>query len=410
MIRRIYLIFASVLLSSCNGYVATTSGLPEYGVIASAGANQQTASPTFSYPGNPFRFTNGLPIVAQTPTANRTILSCTVSPTLPTGLNIDSACVLSGTPVLNQISTLYTVTATTDSGDLSVDISIAIASSVSTPTFSVPGGTYGTAQSITLSCTTGGATIYYTTDGSAPTSSSSIFSGTPIPVSTGQVTINAYATAAGFSDSSVASATYLIASAPTGLSVGVPTSTSLPVSWSSASGAIAYDLLRDTSIGFGSATVVYSGGATNFTDTVSAATTYYYAVRAVYASGTSPNSAIATAITLDAAGMPVAATVTPGPMDPPVSGGADDWAHSYNSVGWIAGGYSYVIFDHASNNATAFVIGVYDTSGTLVNSFGPYPDRYVFLGGVVINDATGNIEVTGQSTTTYIPFSSIFPP
>src|SRR6185295_10627525 len=96
MIRRFHLILAFALLTSCNGYVATTSGLPEYGVIAAGSSNQQAAAPTFSYPGNPFTFTNGLPIVAQTPTTNRVILSCTVSPSLPTGLSLDSACVLSG--------------------------------------------------------------------------------------------------------------------------------------------------------------------------------------------------------------------------------------------------------------------------------------------------------------------------
>ncbi len=37
------------------------------------------------------------------------------------------------------------------------------------PTFSPAGGTFATAQSVTLSCATDGAAIYYTTDGSAPT-------------------------------------------------------------------------------------------------------------------------------------------------------------------------------------------------------------------------------------------------
>ena len=37
------------------------------------------------------------------------------------------------------------------------------------PTFTPAAGTYGSAQSVTISTTTGGATIRYTTDGSTPT-------------------------------------------------------------------------------------------------------------------------------------------------------------------------------------------------------------------------------------------------
>jgi glucosylceramidase len=79
-----------------------------------------------------------------------------------------------------------------------------------TPTFSPAPGTYNSAQSVTLSDTTAGASIYYTTDGSTPTSKSSLFTpGTPIAVST-TTTINAIATAAGFSNSSIATGTYTL--------------------------------------------------------------------------------------------------------------------------------------------------------------------------------------------------------
>lgn len=40
--------------------------------------------------------------------------------------------------------------------------------SINAPEFSLPSGTYQTSQNVTLSCTTSGATIYYTTDGSTP--------------------------------------------------------------------------------------------------------------------------------------------------------------------------------------------------------------------------------------------------
>ena len=50
-------------------------------------------------------------------------------------------------------------------------------SSISAPTFSPAGGIYTSAQDVTLSCETGGTTIYYTTDGSTPTSSNTQYTG-----------------------------------------------------------------------------------------------------------------------------------------------------------------------------------------------------------------------------------------
>ena len=81
---------------------------------------------------------------------------------------------------------------------------------VATPTFSPAAGAYTSAQNVTISTTTTGATIYYTTDGSEPTTNSSVYS-SAIPVSS-TTTIKAIATAAGYDNSSVATATYTIVS------------------------------------------------------------------------------------------------------------------------------------------------------------------------------------------------------
>jgi len=53
---------------------------------------------------------------------------------------------------------------------------------VRTPTFSPDGGTYTSPQSVTISCATDGATIYYTIDGTTPTASSTPYT-EPITVS-----------------------------------------------------------------------------------------------------------------------------------------------------------------------------------------------------------------------------------
>ena len=75
------------------------------------------------------------------------------------------------------------------------------------PAFSPVGGTYSSAQSVTISCGTEGATIYYTTDGSDPTASSTQYTGA-ITISS-STTLKAVAVKDGVS-SAVTSATYTI--------------------------------------------------------------------------------------------------------------------------------------------------------------------------------------------------------
>lgn len=87
------------------------------------------------------------------------------------------------------------------------------ASPAATPTFSVSGGTYTTAQTVTISDTTPGAAIYYTTNGTTPTASSSVYS-TPLAVSSNQ-TIEAIAIASGYPTSAVATETYAFVAATT---------------------------------------------------------------------------------------------------------------------------------------------------------------------------------------------------
>jgi hypothetical protein len=75
-----------------------------------------------------------------------------------------------------------------------------------TPALLPAGGTFTGAQSASISDTTAGATIYYTTDGTTPTASSAIYSG-PISLDSA-TTVQAIATASGYTTSSVASANY----------------------------------------------------------------------------------------------------------------------------------------------------------------------------------------------------------
>jgi alpha-L-arabinofuranosidase len=84
---------------------------------------------------------------------------------------------------------------------------------VAAPAFSVASGTYTTAQSVSISDATSGAAIYYTTDGSTPTTSSTLYNG-PVTVSSSE-TLQAIATLSGLSPSAMTTATYVIGSAAT---------------------------------------------------------------------------------------------------------------------------------------------------------------------------------------------------
>lgn len=89
---------------------------------------------------------------------------------------------------------------------------------VATPTFSPAPGRFASAQSVTLSSTTAGATIFYTTDGSAPSPASEQYLG-PIAVDA-TTTIEAIAVVPGDTNSGMARGDYVIgASGGTGPSI-----------------------------------------------------------------------------------------------------------------------------------------------------------------------------------------------
>jgi len=77
-----------------------------------------------------------------------------------------------------------------------------------TPVFSPAGGTFSSVQTVTITDATVGASVYYTTNGTPPTTSSSLYRG-PITVSSSE-TLQAIASASGYSTSTIASATFSI--------------------------------------------------------------------------------------------------------------------------------------------------------------------------------------------------------
>ena len=79
------------------------------------------------------------------------------------------------------------------------------------PTFNPPAGSYAGSISVTLSTTTPNANIYYTTDGTLPSTASTVYTGTPIPLSV-TTTLKAIAVAEGLIQSNDSTAAYVLAS------------------------------------------------------------------------------------------------------------------------------------------------------------------------------------------------------
>jgi hypothetical protein len=123
-------------------------------------------------------------------------------------------------------------------------------------------GSYTAAQTVSISDTTAGATIYYTTNGTTPTTSSTVYSG-PIAVSSTE-TLEAIATATGYSTSAVASAAYTI-SIPTN---PVPAISGISPAFTDAGGAV-FTLTVNGS-GFIASSTVYWGSSALTTTYVSA--------------------------------------------------------------------------------------------------------------------------------------------
>jgi streptogramin lyase len=112
-------------------------------------------------------------------------------------------------PTLNETVSITSNTLNVAGSQQSIAVSgTETPAAAGTPVFSPAPGTYTGSQSVTLSDSASGATIYYTTDGSTPTTSSAVYSGAIAVNASG--TIKAIATAPGYSQSAVASGTYTI--------------------------------------------------------------------------------------------------------------------------------------------------------------------------------------------------------
>ncbi len=145
----------------------------------------------------------------------------TTDGSLPTST---SGVVYSGAIAVNATKTLKAIAYKADWVD-STAASGVFTMIAATPTFGPAAGGFTASQSVTLSSLTSGASIRYTTDGSAPSPTSGTLYSSPIPVSV-TTTIKAIAYLSGWSDSAVVSGTYTLTAGPPAFSPAAGTYTS----------------------------------------------------------------------------------------------------------------------------------------------------------------------------------------
>src|SRR6267378_5083497 len=210
--------FTNRVITSPNGDIAedrVVTAAGTYGATASMssgnwvmqlvalkgpGSQATTATPSFS--PTPATYTSAQTVHLADTTAGATIYY-TLDGSTPT---TSSTVYNDATPI--QVSSTATIKAISAASEF---LNSAVATgaytiqppTAATPTFSPTPGTYTSAQTVHLADTTAGATIYYTLDGSTPTTSSTVYNdATPIQVSS-TATIKAIAAASGFLNSAV---------------------------------------------------------------------------------------------------------------------------------------------------------------------------------------------------------------
>lgn len=206
-------------------------GAADFGVSAPAAAPPTTstaATPTFS-PGT------GTYSSAQTVTISDSTSGATIYYTTDGTTPTTSSTVYTGSFVASGTTTVQAIAVASGYSKSAVASAIytitAAAKTVAPPTFSLAAGSYTTAVNVVINDATAGATIYYTTNGTTPTTSSSVYSGAFLLSTT--ATVQAMAVASGYSNSVVNSATYIIQAAASDSTAAMPTFSLAPGTYSS---------------------------------------------------------------------------------------------------------------------------------------------------------------------------------
>ncbi len=237
-------------------------------VLHGSTTSPQTVAFT-NYGNAPLNF-SAITFPAHYPSASPAAGDCAVGTPLAPGASCNVSFAFQATTPLNGTLAIpfnETITLTSDSFKRSLQTIQAtgteIASTTAAPALSLAAGIYPAAQTLTITDATPGATIYYTLDGTAPTTASTKYTATLAVAAT--ETVSAIAVLAGNYDSPVTSAHYLIQQQAAAPVFSMPTGTySNPVTTtitSSSPGTTIYFTINGTTPTTASAK--YTGPITN---------------------------------------------------------------------------------------------------------------------------------------------------
>jgi len=207
---------AGLIMDATGNLFGTTyfGGLGDVGTVFKLVHSTIAATPTITWP-TPAAISYGTLLSSLQLDATASYLGSPVNGTFT--YNPPAGTLLS---VGNQtLSVTFTPFDTTDYTTATASVLLVVnpAPPAPTPTFSLAAGTYYAPQSVTINDSVSGVTIYYTTDGSLPTTSSTMCSNPCTYNFSTTTTLHAIASGNGYSpSSSTATALYLIAAnAPT---------------------------------------------------------------------------------------------------------------------------------------------------------------------------------------------------
>lgn len=221
------------------------------------------STPTFSPESGTYYVTQNVAISCATP---NTYIYYTMDGTNP--LESATAVKYTGSSIVVDRSVTLKAVAMDDNLDFSDIATATYVIKPNTPTFSLESGTYYGSQSVDIICATEDVSIYYTTNGDEPSSSSTLYTGTLTIAST--TTLKAVAIKNGES-SEVSSVTYTIEMPqllpPVSTEATDVTNTSFTANWEAVTNATSYvvNVWTENTQGFGVKNSSFEDGLNNWT-------------------------------------------------------------------------------------------------------------------------------------------------